>query len=54
MFWKNGIQPCVDVNGINAIGSGNMFASCATQALLDIEDLSAKEVAIRSMAVAAD
>lgn len=40
--------------GLIAIGSGGPFAQAAARALLDETDLSAKEVVVKSLAVAAD
>lgn len=36
------------------IGSGGAFAECAARALIDIEGLSAKDIALKSMKIAAD
>ena len=41
-------------DGVIAIGSGGNFALSAARALMTVPDLSAEEVARRSMAIAAD
>ena len=41
-------------DGLIGIGSGGAYALAAARALVDIDELSAEEVAKRSMAIAAD
>ena len=41
-------------HGVTATGSGGSYAFAAARALLDVEDLSAMEIAQKSMRIAAD
>ena len=41
-------------HGVVAIGSGGHFALAAARALVDVPDLTAKEIAVRSMDIASD
>jgi ATP-dependent HslUV protease subunit HslV len=41
-------------DGVRGIGSGGLFAECAARALLDVEGISAQEIGIKSMNIAAD
>jgi len=42
------------MNGVCGIGSGGIYAQCAALALVDVPELSAEEVARRSMKIASD
>eukprot|EP01016_Furgasonia_blochmanni_P031233 TRINITY_DN3230_c0_g1_i7.p4 TRINITY_DN3230_c0_g1~~TRINITY_DN3230_c0_g1_i7.p4 ORF type:complete len:128 (-),score=12.92 TRINITY_DN3230_c0_g1_i7:103-486(-) len=41
-------------SGVIGIGSGGAFAECAARALLDIESISAEEIANKAMKIAAE
>ncbi len=41
-------------DGIIAVGSGGLYAASAARALLDVESLSAMDIATKSMKIAAD
>mmetsp|Transcript_14556 Transcript_14556/g.29100 ORF Transcript_14556/g.29100 Transcript_14556/m.29100 type:complete len:246 (-) Transcript_14556:93-830(-) len=42
------------INGVCGIGSGGIYAQCAAQALIDIDGLSAEDIARKAMKVASD
>ena len=39
---------------MRGIGSGGLFAECAARALLDIDNLTAEQIGIKAMNIAAD
>lgn len=46
---------CIEIEeGVCAIGSGGLYAQSAAKALLDIEGLSAMDIALKSMKIASE
>jgi ATP-dependent HslUV protease subunit HslV len=51
----DGSGNCIEIEeGVVAIGSGGLYAQSAAKALLDIEDLTAMEIALKSMRIASE
>ena len=51
----DGSGNCIEIEeGVVAIGSGGLYAHSAATALLDIENMSAEQIAAKSMKIAAD
>ena len=51
----DGSGNCIEIEeGIVAIGSGGLYAQSAATALHDIQGMSAEQIAIKSMKIAAD
>ena len=51
----DGSGNCIEIEeGVVAIGSGGLYAQSAATALLDIEGLSALDIAMKSMTIAAN
>ena len=51
----DGSGNCIEIeDGVVAIGSGSLYATSAARGMLDNDRLSAKEIAERSMKIAAD
>lgn len=46
---------CIEIEeGVVAIGSGGLYAQSAAKALLDIEGMSAMDIALKSMKIASE
>ena len=51
----DGSGNCIEIEeGVVAIGSGGLYAQSAAKALIDIDGLSAEDIARKSMKIAAD
>ena len=51
----DGSGNCIEIeDGVVAIGSGGLYAQSSAKALLDVENLTAQEIATKSMKIAAD
>ena len=51
----DGSGNCIEIeDGVVAIGSGGLYAQSAATALIDIENMSAEQIAHKSMKIAAD
>ena len=51
----DGSGNCIEIEkGVVAIGSGGLYAQAAAQALLDVEEMSAEQIARKAMNIAAD
>ena len=51
----DGAGNCIEIeDGVAAIGSGGLYALSAARGMLDDERLSARDIAERSMSIAAD
>ncbi|KAL4446076.1 hypothetical protein ABPG74_021615 [Tetrahymena malaccensis] len=50
----DGTGNVLEIPEVIGIGSGGAFAECAARALIDIDGLSAKDIALKSMKIAAD
>ncbi len=51
----DGSGNCIEIEkGVVAIGSGGLYAQAAAQALLDVEGMSAEQIARKAMNIAAD
>ncbi|EAS04180.1 ATP-dependent protease HslVU, peptidase subunit (macronuclear) [Tetrahymena thermophila SB210] len=50
----DGTGNVLEIPEVIGIGSGGAFAECAARALIDIDGMSAKDIALKSMKIAAD
>ena len=50
----DGTGNVLEINDVIGIGSGGQFAECAARALMSHTNLSASEIALESMKIAAD
>ena len=51
----DGSGNCIEIEkGVVAIGSGGLYAQAAAQAVLDVEGMSAEQIARKAMNIAAD